>query len=197
MMRARSPARALAAGDRTVEVATIAELKLAAMHGALAAFDVISNSWRGEPTQYPRRTRQSSPATRDSRPSSRAIHRATGANIGTPQFARNSESRITQRDARSRRIARTSPALPSLTRTGEVSRARATDDAAVRACPRIASALSVKALVKATAGPGFVLRDVPEPTIRDDEVLIQRAPRRRLRHRRSHLRLGRVGAADA
>jgi threonine 3-dehydrogenase len=31
----------------------------------------------------------------------------------------------------------------------------------------------VKALVKASAGPGFVLRDVPEPRIRDDEVLIR------------------------
>jgi hypothetical protein len=31
----------------------------------------------------------------------------------------------------------------------------------------------LKALVKESAGPGFVLRDVPEPTIRDDEVLIR------------------------
>jgi threonine 3-dehydrogenase len=31
----------------------------------------------------------------------------------------------------------------------------------------------VKALVKATAGPGFTLRDVPVPEIRDDEVLIR------------------------
>lgn len=31
----------------------------------------------------------------------------------------------------------------------------------------------MKALVKASAGPGFVLKDVPEPTIRDDEVLIR------------------------
>jgi threonine 3-dehydrogenase len=31
----------------------------------------------------------------------------------------------------------------------------------------------VKALVKETAGPGFKLKDVPEPTIRDDEVLIR------------------------
>jgi threonine 3-dehydrogenase len=31
----------------------------------------------------------------------------------------------------------------------------------------------VRALVKATAGPGFVLRDVPRPEIRDDEVLIK------------------------
>jgi threonine 3-dehydrogenase len=31
----------------------------------------------------------------------------------------------------------------------------------------------VKALVKETAGPGFTLKDVPEPTIRDDEVLIR------------------------
>lgn len=31
----------------------------------------------------------------------------------------------------------------------------------------------MKALLKQTAGPGFVLRDVPEPVIRDDEVLIR------------------------
>jgi threonine 3-dehydrogenase len=31
----------------------------------------------------------------------------------------------------------------------------------------------VKALVKQSAGPGFVLKDVPEPGIRDDEVLIR------------------------
>lgn len=31
----------------------------------------------------------------------------------------------------------------------------------------------MKALVKTTAGPGFVLKDVPEPKIRDDEVLIR------------------------
>jgi threonine 3-dehydrogenase len=31
----------------------------------------------------------------------------------------------------------------------------------------------VKALVKPSAGPGFVLKDVPEPRIRDDEVLIK------------------------
>ena len=31
----------------------------------------------------------------------------------------------------------------------------------------------MKALVKAAAAPGFVLRDVPVPTIRDDEVLIR------------------------
>lgn len=30
----------------------------------------------------------------------------------------------------------------------------------------------MKALVKASGGPGFVLKSVPEPTIRDDEVLI-------------------------
>src|SRR5665213_3051679 len=36
-----------------------------------------------------------------------------------------------------------------------------------RSCTR------VKALVKATAGPGFVLKTVPEPSIRDDEVLIR------------------------
>src|SRR4051812_23375834 len=32
---------------------------------------------------------------------------------------------------------------------------------------------TVKALVKQSAGPGFVLKDVPEPGIRDDEVLIR------------------------
>jgi threonine 3-dehydrogenase len=31
----------------------------------------------------------------------------------------------------------------------------------------------VRALVKATAGPGFELRDVPQPSIRDNEVLIR------------------------
>jgi threonine 3-dehydrogenase len=31
----------------------------------------------------------------------------------------------------------------------------------------------VKALVKQSAGPGFVMKDVPEPKIRDDEVLIR------------------------
>ena len=31
----------------------------------------------------------------------------------------------------------------------------------------------MKALVKESAGPGFVLKDVPEPKIRDDEVLIR------------------------
>lgn len=31
----------------------------------------------------------------------------------------------------------------------------------------------MRALVKATAGPGFTLHDVPEPQIRDDEVLIR------------------------
>jgi hypothetical protein len=71
MERVRSRAGASATEDRTVDVATIAELKQAAKHGALAVFDVVCNSWRGEPTQYPRRTRHSLPATRGSRPSSR------------------------------------------------------------------------------------------------------------------------------
>ena len=31
----------------------------------------------------------------------------------------------------------------------------------------------MKALVKETAGPGFVLKNVPVPTIRDNEVLIK------------------------
>ena len=45
----------------------------------------------------------------------------------------------------------------------------------------------MKALVKETAGPGFLLKNVPVPTIRDDEVLIRGAARRRVRHRRAHL----------
>lgn len=36
-----------------------------------------------------------------------------------------------------------------------------------------ATRVTVKALIKQTAGPGFVIRDVPEPVIRDDEVLIR------------------------
>jgi len=35
------------------------------------------------------------------------------------------------------------------------------------------SEAAVRALVKATAGPGFVLKDVAQPQIRDDEVLIR------------------------
>ena len=31
----------------------------------------------------------------------------------------------------------------------------------------------MRALVKNAAGPGFALRDVPRPVIRDDEVLIE------------------------
>ena len=31
----------------------------------------------------------------------------------------------------------------------------------------------MRAVVKASPGPGFVLKDVPEPDIRDDEVLIR------------------------
>src|SRR4030081_2838693 len=38
---------------------------------------------------------------------------------------------------------------------------------------RHSSEAPVRALVKAMAGPGFVLRDVPRPEIRDDEVLIK------------------------
>jgi hypothetical protein len=34
-------------------------------------------------------------------------------------------------------------------------------------------AARVKALVKEKAGPGFALKNVPEPTIKDDEVLIR------------------------
>ena len=36
------------------------------------------------------------------------------------------------------------------------------------------SEAAVRALVKATAGPGFVLKDVAPPQIRDDEVLIRK-----------------------
>src|ERR1700686_4302505 len=32
---------------------------------------------------------------------------------------------------------------------------------------------SLKALVKQSAGPGLVLADVPEPAVRDDEVMIR------------------------
>ena len=42
----------------------------------------------------------------------------------------------------------------------------------------------MKALVKETAGPGFKLKNVPEPKMRDDEVLIRV---RCVRNRRPHL----------
>jgi threonine 3-dehydrogenase len=38
---------------------------------------------------------------------------------------------------------------------------------------RLDSSLSMRALVKEAAGPGFCLKNVPEPSIRDDEVLIR------------------------
>src|ERR1700704_1213632 len=53
--------------------------------------------------------------------------------------------------------------------SGFVSRAQRND---ARAEP-LRSDTRVKALVKAAAGPGFVLKNVPEPRIRDDEVLIR------------------------
>jgi len=53
--------------------------------------------------------------------------------------------------------------------SGFVARAQHMD---ARAEP-LRSDTRVKALVKASAGPGFVLKDVPEPRIRDDEVLIR------------------------
>ncbi|HKH91473.1 MAG TPA: L-threonine 3-dehydrogenase [Gemmatimonadaceae bacterium] len=67
---------------------------------------------------------------------------------------------------------RTPSALPSLVRTGEVS---TSDDGEARLAPEFpaSSALSVRALVKAAAEPGFELREVARPSIRDNEVLIR------------------------
>jgi len=71
-----------------------------------------------------------------------------------------------------RRVVRTRSALPSLVRTGEVS---TSDDGEARLAPEFpaSSALSVRALVKAAAEPGFELREVARPSIRDNEVLIR------------------------
>src|SRR5215212_711093 len=71
-----------------------------------------------------------------------------------------------------RRVVRTRSALPSLVRTGEVS---TSDGGEARFAPEFpaASALSVRALVKAASEPGFELREVPRPSIRDNEVLIR------------------------
>ena len=70
-----------------------------------------------------------------------------------------------------RRVVRTRSALPSLVRTGEVS---TSDDGEARLAPEFpaSSALSVRALVKAASEPGFELREVARPSIRDNEVLI-------------------------
>ena len=53
----------------------------------------------------------------------------------------------------------------------------------------------VKALVKAEAGPGLVMRDEPVPEIGPDEVLVKVAQDRHLRHRHPYLELGRMGPA--
>lgn len=39
--------------------------------------------------------------------------------------------------------------------------------------PVLSTTPTLRALVKSSAGPGFTLKEVPEPTIRDDEVLIR------------------------
>jgi threonine 3-dehydrogenase len=71
-----------------------------------------------------------------------------------------------------RRVVRVQSALPSLVRTGEVS---TSDDGEARLAPEFpaSSALSVRALVKAASEPGFELREVSRPSIRDNEVLIK------------------------
>jgi threonine 3-dehydrogenase len=71
-----------------------------------------------------------------------------------------------------RHVVRTRFALPSLARTGEVS---TSDGGEERLAPEFpaSSALSVRALVKAASEPGFELRDVARPSIRDNEVLIR------------------------
>ena len=56
---------------------------------------------------------------------------------------------------------------------GAILGAHAAIAAAESAMPRQRRSPSVRALVKQTAAPGFVLADVPVPTIRDDEVLIR------------------------
>jgi threonine 3-dehydrogenase len=71
-----------------------------------------------------------------------------------------------------RHVVRTLFALPSLARTDEVS---TSDGGEARLAPEspASSALSVRALVKAASEPGFELRDVARPSIRDNEVLIR------------------------
>ena len=62
-------------------------------------------------------------------------------------------------------------ALPSLRVTSEFS--DTSRGARWLVSLRESSEAYVRALVKETAGPGFTLRDVPRPAIRDDEVLIK------------------------
>src|SRR5476651_607624 len=62
-------------------------------------------------------------------------------------------------------------ALPSRRITRELS--ATPQDGRAFSLLRKSSEARVRALVKATAGPGFQLRDVRTPVIRDDEVLIQ------------------------
>ncbi len=47
------------------------------------------------------------------------------------------------------------------------------EHAAGMMCYRYPSEAYVRALVKETSGPGFTMREVPQPSIRDDEVLIR------------------------
>ena len=54
----------------------------------------------------------------------------------------------------------------------------------------------MKALVKQEAAPGIWLEDVPEPEVGPNDVLIEIAQDRDLRHRHAHLQLGRLGAED-
>ncbi len=54
----------------------------------------------------------------------------------------------------------------------------------------------MRALVKTKPAPGLDMRDEPVPVIRPDDVLIKVEQDRHLRHRRSYLELGRVGAED-
>ena len=54
----------------------------------------------------------------------------------------------------------------------------------------------MKALVKSRRERGLWLEDVPEPEYGINDVLIRVRYTRHLRHRRSYLRLGRVGAED-
>src|SRR3954467_14255852 len=73
--------------------------------------------------------------------------------------------------ARADAIRITRARLPSIGMVCELSAAPATTRV-----PRVTSMMEkshVKALVKASAAAGFVLKNVPEPTIRDDEVLIR------------------------
>src|SRR5262249_32266640 len=82
--------------------------------------------------------------------------------IGMTEYARNGFA-----------TTRARASLPSLHRACELSIAtHARCASRTRHSPRRSNA-RVKALVKANAGPGFVLRDVDEPSIKDNEVLIR------------------------